>query len=161
MELFAELIKRSRPLLVSVSLVCYTIPIPNVDSNEVNLELSLSTAKEMSWEAKHNPVIRSKCIVFNHDLLAFTYLLNQQSQVHQSYDTLLQRFWRQYLEQYGTNNTNALSNLEPMPMLDSPSPCSSYATARNRTKTRTSRHVSKLSSEGQIAQGRGWAWTTQ
>ena len=33
--------------------------------------LPLSTAKEMPWEAKHNPVIRFKWVPFNHDLLCF------------------------------------------------------------------------------------------
>ena len=34
-EIFAEPVKRSRPSLVSEPPVCYTIPISNLDSNEV------------------------------------------------------------------------------------------------------------------------------
>ncbi|PPQ93553.1 hypothetical protein CVT25_005520, partial [Psilocybe cyanescens] len=62
--------------------------------------LPLSTAKEMKWEAKHNPVIRFKA-------------------KYQPYDALRQRFWRQYLTQYDTDNTCALSYLELRAMLDS------------------------------------------
>ncbi|KIM40811.1 hypothetical protein M413DRAFT_446183 [Hebeloma cylindrosporum] len=62
--------------------------------------LPLSTAKEMPWEAKHNPVIRFKA-------------------KYESYDALRQRFWREYLRQYDTDDTNALSNLELTSMLDS------------------------------------------
>jgi len=38
---------------------------------------------------------------------------------YQPYDALRQRFWRQYLKQYDTDDTGALSNLELTSMLDS------------------------------------------
>ncbi|TCD64361.1 hypothetical protein EIP91_004230 [Steccherinum ochraceum] len=62
--------------------------------------LALSTAKEMPWESKHNPqlFIRAK---------------------YQPYDALRQRFWRQYLKQYDTDDTGTISNLELTSMLDS------------------------------------------
>ncbi|KAJ3497878.1 hypothetical protein NLJ89_g10292 [Agrocybe chaxingu] len=62
--------------------------------------LPLSTAKETSWEGKHNPVIRFRA-------------------KYQPYDALRQRFWRQYLTQYDTDDTGALSHLELTSMLDS------------------------------------------
>ncbi|KAF8957740.1 phosphatidylserine decarboxylase-domain-containing protein [Flammula alnicola] len=63
-------------------------------------KLPLSTAKEMPWEAKHNPVIRFRA-------------------KYQPYDALRQRFWRQYLKQYDTDDTGRLSHLELTSMLDS------------------------------------------
>ncbi|TFK32508.1 phosphatidylserine decarboxylase-domain-containing protein [Crucibulum laeve] len=62
--------------------------------------LPLSTAKEMPWEAKHNPVITFRA-------------------KYQPYDALRQRFWRQYLKQYDTDDTGSLSHLELTSMLDS------------------------------------------
>ncbi|KAI0073153.1 hypothetical protein K474DRAFT_1686324 [Panus rudis PR-1116 ss-1] len=66
----------------------------------VEFKLHLSTAKEMPWESKHNPelVVRAK---------------------YQPYDALRQRFWRQYLRQYDTDDTNTISRLELTSMLDS------------------------------------------
>ncbi|KAH8092634.1 phosphatidylserine decarboxylase-domain-containing protein [Cristinia sonorae] len=72
----------------------------DVDKGMKEFELALSTAKEMPWESKHNPtlVIRAK---------------------YQPYDALRQRFWRQYLKQYDTDDTGTISNLELTSMLDS------------------------------------------
>ncbi|PCH39320.1 hypothetical protein WOLCODRAFT_110643 [Wolfiporia cocos MD-104 SS10] len=63
-------------------------------------KLPLTTAKEAAWEAKYKPVltIRAK---------------------YQPYDALRQRFWRQYLKQYATDDANALSHMELATMLDS------------------------------------------
>ncbi|KAF9812135.1 hypothetical protein IEO21_06368 [Rhodonia placenta] len=65
-----------------------------------DFQLSLTTAKEMAWEAKHKPVlsVRAK---------------------YQPYDALRQRFWRQYLKQYDPDDANALSHVELTSMLDS------------------------------------------
>ncbi|KAF8808440.1 hypothetical protein BYT27DRAFT_7188951 [Phlegmacium glaucopus] len=63
-------------------------------------KLQLSTAKEMPWEAKHNPVITFRA-------------------KYQPYDALRQHFWRQYLKQYDTDDTNTMSHLELTSMLDS------------------------------------------
>ncbi|KAF9220448.1 hypothetical protein BS17DRAFT_797725 [Gyrodon lividus] len=63
-------------------------------------QLPLMTAKEMPWEAKHNPVLRFRA-------------------KFQPYDALRQRFWAQYLEQYDADDTGALSHLEITSMLDS------------------------------------------
>ncbi|PPQ82724.1 hypothetical protein CVT25_009350 [Psilocybe cyanescens] len=62
--------------------------------------LPLSTAKEMKGEARHNPIIRFRA-------------------KYQPYDALRQRFWRQYLTQYDTDNMCALSYLELCTMLNS------------------------------------------
>ncbi|PPQ75652.1 hypothetical protein CVT25_004688 [Psilocybe cyanescens] len=62
--------------------------------------LPLSTEREMKSEAMHNPIVRFKA-------------------KYQPYDALRQRFWRQYLKQYNTDNTCALSYLELRAMLDS------------------------------------------
>ncbi|KIM43468.1 hypothetical protein M413DRAFT_25830 [Hebeloma cylindrosporum] len=48
-----------------------------------------------------------------------SYRDNGESSKYQPYDALRQWFWRQYLKQYDTNDTNALSNLELTSMLDS------------------------------------------
>ncbi|EPS93599.1 hypothetical protein FOMPIDRAFT_1055836 [Fomitopsis schrenkii] len=63
-------------------------------------KLSLTTAKEMPWEARHKPVltIRAK---------------------YQPYDALRQRFWRQYLKQYDTDDNGTISHIELTSMLDS------------------------------------------
>ena len=46
-EIFAELVKRSRP---SAPLVCYTIPIPNLDSNEVTpISISFQSRANTDW----------------------------------------------------------------------------------------------------------------
>ncbi|KJA14260.1 hypothetical protein HYPSUDRAFT_59467 [Hypholoma sublateritium FD-334 SS-4] len=60
----------------------------------------LSTEKGMPWETKHSPVIRFKA-------------------KYQPYDALRQRFWRQYLKQYDTDDTSVLSHIELTSMLDS------------------------------------------
>ncbi|CCL98617.1 uncharacterized protein FIBRA_00619 [Fibroporia radiculosa] len=63
-------------------------------------KLPLTTGKETPWEAKYKPVlsIRAK---------------------YQPYDALRQRFWRQYLKQYDTDDTRTLSHVELTSMLDS------------------------------------------
>ncbi|KZT00919.1 uncharacterized protein LAESUDRAFT_816191 [Laetiporus sulphureus 93-53] len=62
--------------------------------------LPLTTAKQMPWEEKHKPIltIRAK---------------------YQPYDALRQRFWRQYLKEYDTDDIKALSHIELTSMLDS------------------------------------------
>jgi len=62
--------------------------------------LPLSTAKEMPWESKHNPTITFKA-------------------KYQSYDALRQKFWRQYLKQYDSDESGQISRLELTSMLDS------------------------------------------
>lgn len=47
------------------------------------------------------------------------YNLNVIRAKYQPYDALRQRFWRQYLEQYDTDDTDGLSHLELTSMLDS------------------------------------------
>ncbi|CAL1717452.1 unnamed protein product [Somion occarium] len=63
-------------------------------------QLPLSTAKEMPWETKHNPVltVRAK---------------------YQPYDALRQRFWRQVLRQYDSDDSGTMSRVELTSMLDS------------------------------------------
>ncbi|EGO24192.1 hypothetical protein SERLADRAFT_361384 [Serpula lacrymans var. lacrymans S7.9] len=63
-------------------------------------QLPLTTAKEMPWEAKHNPVLAFRA-------------------KFQPYDGLRQRFWQQYLKQYDACDTGTLSHLELTSMLDS------------------------------------------
>ncbi|KAF8881364.1 phosphatidylserine decarboxylase-domain-containing protein [Infundibulicybe gibba] len=63
-------------------------------------KMALSTTKEMPWEAKHNPAITFRA-------------------KYQPYDALRQRFWRQYLKQYDTDDTGDISHLELTSMLDS------------------------------------------
>ncbi|GJE89731.1 phosphatidylserine decarboxylase-like protein [Phanerochaete sordida] len=62
--------------------------------------LPLQTEKSSPWEAKHHPVltVRAK---------------------YQPYDALRQRFWRQYLKQYDTDDSGTISRLELTSMLDS------------------------------------------
>lgn len=62
--------------------------------------LPLSTAKEMPWETKHNPVLRIRA-------------------KYQPYDALRQRFWRQYLKQYDTDDSGCISHVELTSLLDS------------------------------------------
>ncbi|KAG2349296.1 hypothetical protein BDR05DRAFT_1019559 [Suillus weaverae] len=62
--------------------------------------LPLMMAKEMPWEAKHNPTISF--------LAKF-----------QPYAELCQRFWAQYLKQYNMDNTGSISLMELTSMLDS------------------------------------------
>ncbi|KZV90616.1 hypothetical protein EXIGLDRAFT_710770 [Exidia glandulosa HHB12029] len=63
-------------------------------------KLPLSTRKDMPWEAKHSPYITVRA-------------------KYQPYDALRQRFWRQYLKQYDSDDTGTLSRLEITSMLDS------------------------------------------
>ncbi|KAI0326469.1 hypothetical protein GY45DRAFT_1328911 [Cubamyces sp. BRFM 1775] len=65
-----------------------------------NFTLPLQTAKEMPWESKHNPTITFKA-------------------KYQPYDALRQKFWREYLKQYDTDDTGTISHLELTSMLDS------------------------------------------
>ncbi|OBZ66242.1 Phosphatidylserine decarboxylase proenzyme 3 [Grifola frondosa] len=65
-----------------------------------DFSLPLSTAKEMPWEAKHNPKISFRA-------------------KYQPYDALRQKFWRQYLKQYDTDDAGTISHLELTSMLDS------------------------------------------
>ena len=46
-------------------------------------------------------------------------LISSTSAKYQPYDALRQRFWRQYLKQYDTDDTNTMSRLELTSMLDS------------------------------------------
>ncbi|OSC96707.1 hypothetical protein PYCCODRAFT_1472429 [Trametes coccinea BRFM310] len=62
--------------------------------------LPLQTAKEVPWESKHNPMITVKA-------------------KYQPYDALRQKFWREYLKQYDTDDTGTISHLELTSMLDS------------------------------------------
>ncbi|KAL1664147.1 phosphatidylserine decarboxylase-domain-containing protein [Schizophyllum commune] len=66
----------------------------------IEYKLNIATDKSHAWEARHNPVIivRAK---------------------YQPYDALRQRFWRQYLRQYDTDDTGSLSHVEITSMLDS------------------------------------------
>ncbi|KAF8055577.1 phosphatidylserine decarboxylase-domain-containing protein [Lyophyllum atratum] len=68
----------------------------------VEFKLKLDAGKEAGgiWESKHTPLIyvRAK---------------------YQPYDLLRQRFWRQYLKQYDTDDTGKISHLELTSMLDS------------------------------------------
>ncbi|EIW57117.1 uncharacterized protein TRAVEDRAFT_168718 [Trametes versicolor FP-101664 SS1] len=65
-----------------------------------SFELPLQTAKEVPWESKHKPkiIFRAK---------------------YQPYDALRQKFWREYLKQYDTDDTGSISHLELTSMLDS------------------------------------------
>ncbi|KAF5374521.1 hypothetical protein D9615_009031 [Tricholomella constricta] len=71
------------------------------DHDMVEYKLKLDgTGGGAIWESKHNPIvyIRAK---------------------YQPYDLLRQRFWRQYLMQYDTDDTQTISHLELTSMLDS------------------------------------------
>ncbi|KAF4622347.1 hypothetical protein D9613_009567 [Agrocybe pediades] len=70
------------------------------DASMIQFVLPLSTGKEMPWESKHAPTIKFRA-------------------KYQPYDALRQRFWRQYLKQYDTDNTGTMSHLELTAMLDS------------------------------------------
>ncbi|KAF7793754.1 hypothetical protein EIP86_004873 [Pleurotus ostreatoroseus] len=63
-------------------------------------QLPLQTAKEMPWESKHKPVLKVRA-------------------KYQPYDALRQRFWRQYLKQYDTDDSGTFNRLEISLMLDS------------------------------------------
>ncbi|KAI0749177.1 phosphatidylserine decarboxylase-domain-containing protein [Daedaleopsis nitida] len=66
----------------------------------VDFELPLQAGKELPWESKHNPTITFRA-------------------KYQPYDALRQKFWRQYLKQYDTDDTGTISHLELTSMLDS------------------------------------------
>lgn len=76
-------------------------------------KLQLSATKEISWE-KHTPHV-SVCVSVS-DLRL---LISSISAKYQPYDALRQRFWRQYLTRYDTDDTNTMSHLELTSMLDS------------------------------------------
>jgi len=80
-------------------------------------KLQLSTAKEMPWEAKHNPVLTFRYVSLFQFMIFL--LISSISAKYQSYDALRQRFWRQYLKQYDTDDTHTMSHLELTSMLDS------------------------------------------
>ncbi|KAL4264791.1 Phosphatidylserine decarboxylase proenzyme 2 [Pleurotus pulmonarius] len=63
-------------------------------------KLPLATEKDVAWEARHKPVITVKA-------------------KYQPYAALRQQFWRQYIGQYDTDDTRAISHLELTSMLDS------------------------------------------
>lgn len=79
--------------------------------------LRLSPAKETQWEAKYNPVITFR-YTFSLSCLHIIFT-SSISAKYQPYDALRQRFWRQYLKQYDTDDTNTMSHLELTSMLDS------------------------------------------
>ncbi|KAL1405276.1 phosphatidylserine decarboxylase [Vanrija albida] len=74
----------------------------NVDGKHdfKHFTLPILTSKSMSWEARHSPTltVRAK---------------------FEPYDALRQRFWRQYIKQYDTDSTGAISHFELSAMLDS------------------------------------------
>ncbi|TXT04887.1 hypothetical protein VHUM_03970 [Vanrija humicola] len=74
----------------------------NVDGKHDSKEFTLPilTSKSMAWEARHSPTltVRAK---------------------FEPYDALRQRFWRQYIKQYDSDNTGAISHFELCAMLDS------------------------------------------
>ncbi|KAG6863878.1 hypothetical protein C0991_002480, partial [Blastosporella zonata] len=56
--------------------------------------------------------------LLSHSALTLTYLFPTSAK-YQPYDLLRQRFWRQYLEQYDTDDTNTISHIELTSLLDS------------------------------------------
>jgi phosphatidylserine decarboxylase len=81
------------------------------------LGLRLSPAKETQWEAKYNPVIKFWYAFLCHVLIL--YLPRPISAKYQPYAPMRHRFWRQYMKQYDTDDTNTLSRLELTSILDS------------------------------------------
>ncbi|KAK0446101.1 phosphatidylserine decarboxylase-domain-containing protein [Armillaria borealis] len=75
-------------------------PITDEDQAMTDFKLPLTTGKDMPWEAKHAPVISVRAM-------------------YQPYAALRQRFWRQFLKQYDTDDTGTLSHIEITSMLDS------------------------------------------
>ncbi|KAJ7111800.1 phosphatidylserine decarboxylase-domain-containing protein [Mycena epipterygia] len=68
---------------------------------KLKLEIGAGGGKEpVVWESKHSPVISFRA-------------------KYQPYSLLRQRFWRQYLKQYDTDDTATLSHVEITSMLDS------------------------------------------
>ncbi|KAF9461635.1 phosphatidylserine decarboxylase-domain-containing protein [Collybia nuda] len=72
----------------------------NGEHDMVEFKLKLDGGAGGVWEAKHNPAINIRA-------------------KYQPYDALRQRFWRQYLKQYDTDDTGTISHLELTSMLDS------------------------------------------
>jgi phosphatidylserine decarboxylase len=70
------------------------------DAIHTYYQLPITTPKEVSWEAKHSPIlnIRAK---------------------YEPYDALRQKFWRQYAAQYDVDETGKISHTELTAMLDS------------------------------------------
>ncbi|KAJ9104736.1 hypothetical protein QFC19_003877 [Naganishia cerealis] len=62
--------------------------------------LPITTPKDASWETKHSPDLKVRA-------------------KYEPYDALRQRFWRQYLTQYDTDDTCTISYTELTTMLDS------------------------------------------
>ncbi|KAJ9108700.1 hypothetical protein QFC21_000020 [Naganishia friedmannii] len=62
--------------------------------------LPITTPKDAAWETKYSPVLKVRA-------------------KYEPYDALRQRFWRQYLTQYDTDDTGAISYTELTTMLDS------------------------------------------
>ncbi|KAJ7198252.1 phosphatidylserine decarboxylase-domain-containing protein [Mycena pura] len=68
---------------------------------KLKLEIGSAGSKEsVQWESKHNPVLTFRA-------------------KYQPYSLLRQRFWRQYLKQYDTDDTSTISHVEMTSMLDS------------------------------------------
>ncbi|KAJ7253579.1 phosphatidylserine decarboxylase-domain-containing protein [Mycena rebaudengoi] len=67
---------------------------------KLKLETGGAGREPVLWESKHNPVISFRA-------------------KYQPYSLLRQRFWRQYLKQYDTDDTKTISRLEITSMLDS------------------------------------------
>ncbi|KAJ9125079.1 hypothetical protein QFC22_000032 [Naganishia vaughanmartiniae] len=63
-------------------------------------KLPIATPKDATWETKHSPVLKVRA-------------------KYEPYDALRQRFWRQYLTQYDTDDTGTISYTELTTMLDS------------------------------------------
>ncbi|KAK0469409.1 phosphatidylserine decarboxylase-domain-containing protein [Desarmillaria tabescens] len=75
-------------------------PFTDEDQAMSDFKLPLTTGKDMPWESKHAPVISVRAM-------------------YQPYAALRQRFWRQFLKQYDTDDTETLSHIEITSMLDS------------------------------------------
>ncbi|KAF7337169.1 Phosphatidylserine decarboxylase proenzyme 2 [Mycena venus] len=68
---------------------------------KLKLEIGAGAGKEpVLWESKHSPMITFRA-------------------KYQPYSLLRQRFWRQYLKQYDTDDTSTISHVEITSMLDS------------------------------------------
>lgn len=73
--------------------------VAEVDNDMMEFQIPIAAAKDVPWEAKHKPKLTFRA-------------------KYQPYDALRQRFWRQYLAQYVSEN-GMLSHLEIASMLDS------------------------------------------
>ncbi|KAJ7500276.1 phosphatidylserine decarboxylase-domain-containing protein [Mycena galericulata] len=67
---------------------------------KLKLEIGAGGGKEPVWESKHSPMLSFRA-------------------KYQPYSLLRQRFWRQYLKQYDTDDTSTISHIEITSMLDS------------------------------------------